>query len=129
VVLGQITFAETPGATRVTVGPVVAGQGSHTVEAAANGVFNSHIKLDGSSAAPRTKISRPANNLPLIQRVPGSEEPIIEVGHVELAADGIGFSILADLYANPAGAGPAYRFDLDLTSVTAMRGEFKYTLK
>ncbi len=101
--------------------------GAQTVfSVTANSAFENNFKLSGSSTTGNT----------LLERVVGSAQKDIEVGRITLpSADkigGSGLDILADVYNNcdfaqpPADKHADYRFDLDVTSVTAMRGKFKY---
>jgi Protein of unknown function (DUF1326) len=63
----------------------------------------------------------------LLDRATGQEASIVDVGQIETvtrpgAAGPVGLDILADV----RGTGQPYRIDLDVTTVTAMRGKFRY---
>ena len=128
---GKITF-EDKGSGRIKVRVKIASKTPlRSVEASAFADFSTGIKLDGSSSP-----NRPDGRGVLVKRVPGGEPPIVEAGKIQLNRS-VGLSLLGDLYHQasgqeftPAGAlMPNYRFDIDLTTVTAMRGNFSYNLQ
>ncbi len=126
---GRITLTNQGNKTQVSISQA-ASVTDRSIEGIAFGLFNTGIKLDGNRTAPLGKT-------PLIKRVPGRASKRIETGHIELGPSpagggvGVGLSLLADVFnggKTTQDQVPDYRFDLDLTTVTAMRGSFHYTL-
>jgi Protein of unknown function (DUF1326) len=64
-----------------------------------------------------------ANPARLIAKVTGSLPSEVEVGKVDVGANGSGLNMLAETQAM---GHPPYIFDVDITRVTAMRGKFHY---
>jgi hypothetical protein len=87
------------------------------------------LNIEANYAPSGVKLVDQSGGTGLVARTYGSlagpaEAEVLKI--VVPSGSASGLNILADIKVHPADPTPDYRFDLDVTSVTAMRGKFKY---